>query len=139
MTTVNWIICSNKGILAKFGTQLLFFEVAGDSPLQQPHFNTIKFRSKHLKLRIISREKPAWLRGFSVRSLGGGVRMVLRSSFIHWICNIFLVTSLNWIMYRIETEGFGPNLVVICCFWESPEIHISDDRISTQLTFVQNA
>ena len=37
-----------------------------------------------------------------------------------------------------NSGGFGPNLVVICCFGESPEIHISDDRISTQLTFVQN-
>ena len=57
--------------------------------------------------------EPAWLRGFCLQSLGGGVRSFLRPAKIQWICNIFLVTTVNWIICGKSTlsEFFGGILV----------------------------
>ena len=64
VTTVNWIICSNKGILAKIETHPPFLGVAGDSHKRWSHFNTIEFHPKRLNMRTLIRGKPAWLQGF---------------------------------------------------------------------------
>ena len=59
--------------------------------------------------------EPAWLRGFCLKSLGGGVRVSARLLKIQWICNIFLVTTVNWIMYRNEgiLTKFGSHLLFL--------------------------
>ena len=64
VTTVNWIMCSNKGILVNFKNHLLFLGVAGDSHTRWSHFNTIEFHPKRLKMRTLVRGKPVWLQGF---------------------------------------------------------------------------
>ena len=106
MTTVNWIICWKStlsdffgGILVNFKSHLLFLGVAGDSHKRWSHFNRIEFRPKRLNMRTLSTPKPVWLRGFCVRPLAGSVRVSLRCTKIHWICNRFLVTTVNWIIY----------------------------------------
>ena len=78
--------------------------------------------------------ETAWLRGFVVKSLGGGVRVSPRLLKIQWICNI----SIGFPGHHCELDHML-KIDSIGIFWESPEIHISDDRISTQLNFIQNA
>ena len=133
-TSLNWIICRKERILAKIVIHLQFLEVAGDSPLHRPYFNRIDFCSKRLKLRIISRGKPVWLRGFCVRSLGGDVRWVLRSLFIHRICN----RSIGFPSHHCELDHM-PKIDSIGIFWRSPEIHLCRNGISTELIFIKNA
>ncbi len=62
--------------------------VAGPPSRHRPHFNRNEFHPKRLKMRILSMEKSVWLRGFVVKSLGGGVRVSPRLLKIQWICNM---------------------------------------------------
>ena len=79
-------------------------------------------------------EKSVWLRGFVVKSLGGGVRVFPRPAKIQWICNISIGSPGHHCeldhMWKIDPIGI---------FWESPEIHLCIDRISTELNFIENA
>ena len=85
-------------------------------------------------MRKPSMENSVWLRGFVVKSLGGGVRVSPRLLKIQWICNISIGSPSHHCeldhMWKIDRIGI---------FCESPEIHLCIDRISTELNFIENA